>query len=107
LDVLARLGALQTDALAAQGADVRLGRRLRGLLSSVGLVDIESGVLGGTWGPGSDFGAATEWTVLREDLASTVPPADLDALEAFDHASWDRGQRVLFVPTFYAIGRVA
>jgi SAM-dependent methyltransferase len=106
-DVLARLGARQTDALAGQGADVRLGRKLRGLFSAAGLVDVEAGVLGGEWGPSSAPGASTEWATLRADLAPTVSAADLDALERFDLDSWERGERVLFVPTFFAIGRVS
>jgi SAM-dependent methyltransferase len=107
-DVLARLGERQTEALALQGADVRMGRRLRALFAAVDLEDVESGLLGGEWSSGSLPGEPSlEWETLRRDLELTVPAADLDALETFDRASWDRGERVLFVPTFYAIGRVA
>lgn len=44
-DVLARLGERQTEALALQGADVRLGRKLRALFAAVDLQDVEAGVL--------------------------------------------------------------
>jgi hypothetical protein len=30
----------------------------------------------------------------------------LKSLKALDKAAWERGERVLFVPTFYAFGRV-
>jgi hypothetical protein len=101
------LGDRQIEALAAQGADVRMGRKLRGLFSAVGLQDVEAGVLGGEWREGEVAGSALEWETLRRDLQAAVPAADLDALEAFDHMSWDRGERILFVPTFFSIGRVA
>jgi SAM-dependent methyltransferase len=106
-DVLARLGDRQTEALALQGADVRMGRKVRALFAAVGLEAVEAGVLGGEWLPGSAGAAASyEWETLRRDLGLTVPKSDLDALEAFDGEAWGRGERVLFVPTFYAIGRV-
>lgn len=106
-DVLARLGDRQTEALALQGADVRMGRKLRALFSAEGLEAVEAGILGAEWMPGAaDAGASLEWETLRRDLGLTVPKADLDALEAFDEAAWGRSERVLFVPTFYAIGRV-
>ena len=106
-DVLARLGERQTEALAMEGADVRMGRKLRALLAAVELEDVECGVLGGEWHSGARPGEPSfEWETLRHDLELTVPAADLDALEAFDRGSWDRGERVLFVPTFYAVGRV-
>lgn len=106
-DVLARLGDRQTEALALQGADVRMGRKLRALFAAVDLEEVESGLLGGEWHSGPPAGEPSfEWETLRRDLELSVPAADLDALEAFDRASWDRGERVLFVPTFYAMGRV-
>jgi hypothetical protein len=76
-------------------------------LAAVELEDVECGVLGGQWHTGAGAGESSlEWETLRRDLDLTVPAADLDALEAFDRGSWERGERVLFVPTFYAIGRV-
>jgi SAM-dependent methyltransferase len=106
-DVLARLGERQTEALALQGADVRMGRKVRALLAAVGLEEVEAGVVGGEWRAGAAVGEPSlEWETLRRDLELTVPSVDLDALEAFDRESWDRGERVLFVPTFFAIGRV-
>jgi hypothetical protein len=85
-----------------------MGRKLRGLLSAAGLEAIESGILGAEWSPSAAAeGTSLEWETLRSDLAQTVPAADLDALESFDHDSWARNERVLFVPTFFAIGRVS
>jgi SAM-dependent methyltransferase len=49
-DLLARLGDRQTEALAAQGADVRIGRKLRGLFAMSGLIDVTTGVWGSNSG---------------------------------------------------------
>ena len=105
--ILARLGERQTEALAAQGADVRMGRKLRALFSAAGLAEITAGVFGGEWNTDATPGpSAPEWETLRADLAGRVPAADLDALEDHDRDAWQRGERVLFVPTFFAAGRV-
>jgi hypothetical protein len=84
-----------------------LGRKLPGLFAAIGLDEITSGVLGAEWNAPIPSGEdALEWETLRRDLAHAVPAADLDALEEYDRDSWRRGERVLFVPTFFAIGRV-
>jgi ubiquinone/menaquinone biosynthesis C-methylase UbiE len=44
---LGRLGERQTEALATEGADVRMGRKLRSLFSAAGLGEVTAGVLGG------------------------------------------------------------
>jgi SAM-dependent methyltransferase len=106
-ELLARLGERQTGALAAQGADVRMGRKLRGLFAASGLADVTTGVLGGEWNATTSPGpSALEWETLRADLSASVPESDLNLLEAHDKQAWQRGERVLFVPTFYAAGRV-
>jgi SAM-dependent methyltransferase len=101
-DELARLGELQAEALQRQGADPRLGRRLPGLFRRAGLREVESGILGAQWsGPGQDD-PGLEWDVLRQDLG---PLPGLDDLEQIDRQARADGQRVLYVPTFYAFGR--
>lgn len=101
------LGQWQAEALHRQGADPELGRKLAGLFASAGLEAVRSGILGAQWsGPpdGSDW--ELEWEVLRRDLSDQVPEKTLDRLQALDRIAWDRGERVLYVPTFYAAGRV-
>jgi hypothetical protein len=46
-----------------------------------------------------------EWQVLEADLEDTLAPARLADLRRIDAAAWEKGDRVLFVPTFYAWGR--
>jgi ubiquinone/menaquinone biosynthesis C-methylase UbiE len=106
-EALAQLGTWQSQALQAQGADPRMGRRLAGLFIQAGLVAVESGVLGAQWSQApaaEDMGM--EWQVMRNDLSESVSPEELDALERLDRQAIQAGERVLFVPTFYAWGRV-
>jgi len=108
---LAILGEWQSQALTRAGANPQIGRRLSALLSRAGLVEIESGVLGGQWtGAPADSDWQMEWQVLRADLEQLpgVLPrreADIAALQEIDRRAWQSGERVLYVPTFYAWGR--
>jgi len=104
---LAILGAGQRAALRRQGAQPELGRRLKALFLEAGLELVEAGILGAQWQfqpEPEEF--ASEWAVLRADLQRTLPEAELEWLQELDAAAWGRGERVLFVPTFYAWGRV-
>jgi SAM-dependent methyltransferase len=102
---LAEVGALQTRALAAQGADVHHGRRLGSLFSRAGLDHIQLGLLGGEWKM-TDAPDGLEWEMLRSDLDGALPPSELDRYQDLDRKARSRGERVLFVPTFFALGRV-
>uniref|UniRef100_A0A7C4KJF4 Class I SAM-dependent methyltransferase n=1 Tax=Anaerolinea thermolimosa TaxID=229919 RepID=A0A7C4KJF4_9CHLR len=104
---LAELGQWQTRALREQGADPLMGRKLRALFSGAGLRAIQSGVLGGHWQDspaGEDLDL--EWSVLRSDLQYRVDDRRLNFWEEQDRQAWKEGTRVLFVPTFYAVGMV-
>jgi ubiquinone/menaquinone biosynthesis C-methylase UbiE len=105
---LAQLGELQEEALRRQGADTRLGRSLKALFQQAGLSEIETGILGGQWrGLPPEEERAQEWAVLEADLDGLLPPGELARLRRLDEAAWQAGERVLFVPTFYAAGRKA
>jgi SAM-dependent methyltransferase len=104
---LAELGEHQEEALRAQCADTRMGRRLRALLHQIGLKDVQAGVLGGEW---ADADATTdaqrdlEWRTLAGDLFGRVSTEKLRSLGIeFTRAQGD-GSCVLFVPTFYGWG---
>lgn len=103
---LARMGALQAEALTRQGASTNMGRRLGEILGQAGLQVLETGLLGGQWtSPPSPDEWQNEWTVLRADLQGMLSAAELDRLQEIDRQAWQEGSRVLFVPTFYAWGR--
>jgi SAM-dependent methyltransferase len=105
---LIELGRQQEEALRRQGAETRLGRRLVSLFHQAGLQDVEIGVLGGQWrGAPSQVEWQVEWAVLQNDLEAFMPCGELDRWRAIDAQAWKRGERVLFVPTFYAWGRKA
>jgi SAM-dependent methyltransferase len=102
------LGALQEQALRSRGAEPRLGRRLRQLLHQAGLMQIQTGVLGGEWAGvgagGSPADRDLEWHTLTGDVKEMLSRGDLARLEAeFLRATQD-GSRLLFVPTFYGWG---
>lgn len=104
---LAELGRLQGEALKKQGADPLMGRKLAGLFASAGLQQVVTGVMGGEWGFRSlDDGWEQEWAALESDLAGEIEPEKLGELRRIDAAAWAHGERILFVPTFYAIGFV-
>jgi hypothetical protein len=107
-EALIPLGVLQEAALSRQGAQTRLGRRLAALFHDAGLAEIETGVLGGQWREApSPQEQAQEWAVLKADLAGDLPTLELARLRQLDQQAWARGERVLFVPTFYAMGRLS
>ena len=103
---LVPLGQLQARALRQQGADPDLGRRLGEIFVGAEL-QATVGVMAGRWDlpatPGSGFEA--EWAMRERDLADLVSPQELHRLRSVDRHALTTGQRMLFVPTFYAIGR--
>jgi ubiquinone/menaquinone biosynthesis C-methylase UbiE len=104
---LATLGAKQRQALSRQGADPLSGRQLPALFDSRDFQGVVSGVLEGQWGQAlSPQERALEWKTLADDLDSAVDGEELKALRELDQAAWERGERILFVPTFYAWGKV-
>lgn len=104
---LVELGRLQGQALQALGADPLAGRKLGAWFTRAGLADVQVGVMGGQWSaPPSEIEWHSEWTVLQADLAGQISTERLAELRALDSAAWAHGERILFVPTFYAWGRV-
>jgi ubiquinone/menaquinone biosynthesis C-methylase UbiE len=104
---LADLGQLQRESLREQGADPLLGRKLRALFHQTSLVDIQAGVLGGEWkGPIAEDSFHSEWETLEKDLENLLSNEALSSLRALDMKATQKGARVLYVPTFYAAGRV-
>lgn len=106
-DVLAQVGQLQEQALHEQGADPRLGRRLGALFAHTQLENITVGVLGGQWrlGSGPDDDWRQEWQVLAADLGERLDLDEIERLQQIDANARRAGERLLFVPTFYAFGR--
>jgi len=104
---LDQIGKLQTQSLQAQGADPFMGRKLAGLFKKAGMQNIQTGVLGAQWtGSPAQEEIDIEWSVLESDLKGKIPSGSdpMKDLKALDKTAYEKGERVLFVPTFYAIG---
>ncbi len=102
---LKSIGKLQVESLKMQGVDVQMGRKIPGLLSQSGFHNIQYGISGFESYSGSlpDWWES-EWEVIRNDLESMIFQDRLNHLQSFDKKCWNAGTRILFVPTFYAIG---
>lgn len=101
------LGRLQTQALAGQGVCTNAGRKLASWFSQAGLQDVQIGVSGfQTHTAALPAWFDSEWQVLQQDLAASVAPDEMLRLKELDRQAWQTGQRVLWIPTFYAIGTV-
>jgi len=101
------LGRWQSEALRREGADPQLGRKLRGLFSLPGVRSAELGVIPGLWDLATlhaEFDA--EWSLWERSLQGIVPPDDLARVKAADRAAIDAGERLVFMPVFYALVRV-
>lgn len=106
-DSLEEVGRMQMHALRAQGADPRIGRSLGSLLRRAGLANVQTGLPGGHWSASVDADAlGLEWQGLRADLTDRLPVEDMQHLQDMDAAARSQGERILFVPTFYAWGNV-
>jgi SAM-dependent methyltransferase len=115
-EALAPLGRWQTESLRRQGADPGLGGRLADLFRQAGIQPIETGTLRGS--PGSSTGRGggerppspeernLEWAVLEADLNGSVPAQEVLRMKVLDEQAWERGERVLHVPTVFAWGKV-
>ncbi len=105
---LGQLGAWQTESLREQGADPLMGRKLAGMFQGAGLESVETGALGGQWAGPPDWEAwESEWAVLEADLSKK--PSFLEKpgfYKSLDRSAYVKGERVLFIPTFYAWGLV-
>ena len=103
---LAPLGRLQAEALRRQGADPSFGARLADTFIRAGIELIEAGTLQKSEGESARREREIEWAVLEADLAGLVPGAELNKLKRLDEKAWADGERVLYVPTYFAWGRV-
>lgn len=104
------IGRWQRDSLISQGADPFLGRKLASLFHDERVSLIEYGVLGGKWKPEFDkTNWEIEWKLIAHDLEFLTEKSVFDSLAVIkkrDFEAYLRGERVLFVPTFYAWGKV-
>jgi SAM-dependent methyltransferase len=95
----------QAEALRREGADPFIGRKLRALFTQVGL-STNVGVIPSLWDDEAlraEFEA--EWALMERTLAGTVREDELQRYKQVDWQAIEDGQRLIFVPIFYAVGR--
>ncbi len=104
---LSPLGCWQVKSLHRQGADPSLGGRLAELFVKAGIQINETGTLN-QQGERSHTPREREleWAVLEADLKGLVPASEIQRLKQIDEQAWLRGNRVLYVPTYFASGVV-
>lgn len=101
------LGPWQCEALRREGADPCLGRRLHSLFALPAVRQVQVGLIPGLWGIDAlraEFLA--EWVLWEQSLRAVVPPDQLAQAKAADWAAIEAGDRLAFVPLFYAFVRV-
>lgn len=105
---LSQIGSWQIKSLQAQGANPYIGRSLKSLCKQSHLANIEIGILGGQWRDEDKLEEINlEWQVIKSDLDQIgITDLESDPFMALDMSSRASSQRVLYVPTFYALGQV-
>jgi SAM-dependent methyltransferase len=103
---LVPLGKWQTEALRRQGADPGLGARLAKLFFEAGIHIIETGTIESKDSEPSLEDWKLEWDVIVSDLHGWVPQEEIQRMKDLDRQARGRGTRVLYVPTYFAWGRV-
>lgn len=103
---LETMGRWQQDALRNQGADPLMGRKLASFFNQAGLDNVEWGVLGGQWQNNfNELDWEMEWSILQSDLESMGIKQNLTNIQSLDLSAFQKGERILYVPTFYSWGR--
>ena len=103
---LAPLGKWQAEALRRQGADPAFGARLADTFARAGIEVVETGTIQRSESDASRGERENEWAVIEADLAASIPGEDIRKMKLLDEEAWERGERVLFVPTYFVWGRV-
>ncbi len=106
-DELVPLGRWQAESLRRQGADPGLGARLAELFRQAGIRPVETGILSKSGErPPAPVERDLEWAVLEADLAGSVPAQEIQRMKLLDERAWESGERVLYVPTYFAWGQI-
>ncbi len=102
---LKELGKWQSEALRVQGANPNFGGELAELCYGMGIKIIETGTMLKSMREASADERANEWDMIEADLAESVPVKEIQKIKKIDQFAWERGERILYVPTHYLWGR--
>ncbi len=95
----------QAEALRREGADPFIGRKLPALFAQMEL-SADVGVIPSLWDDEAlraEFQA--EWALMERTLAERVSEDELRYYRQVDWQAIEDGQRLIFMPIFYAVGR--
>jgi len=101
------LRAWQMEVLRRERADPCLGRKLRLLFALPAVRQVEVGLIPGLWDPATlraEFEA--EWALWSRSLEGMVSAEEVARVKAREWEAIEAGQRLAFVPIFYALVRV-
>lgn len=99
------LGPLMEESLCCEGAQPRIGRRLKALCAGAGL-EVETGVVPSMWDDRQlreEFDA--EWAFIFKTLDNVADERQLLAYKARAWRALEEGKRLIFMPIFWALGR--
>jgi ubiquinone/menaquinone biosynthesis C-methylase UbiE len=100
------LGKWQTESLKRQGADPGFGAYLAESFFQAGIEIIETDAIQSVGNEASANEREKEWDVLEADLAGMASSEEIQKMKLLDEQAWERGERVLYVPTYFAWGQV-
>ncbi len=99
------LGPLMEESLRCEGAHPRIGRRLKALFALAGL-EVQTGVIPSIWDDNQlreEFN--DEWNFIFSTLADVADEAELREYEERARRALEAGERLIFMPMFWALGR--
>ncbi len=104
---LRRVGQWQNEALRRQSAKIGFGARLAETFHRAGIELLETGAIqrSGPEAP-EKTEQALEWAVLESDLRVVLPTEEILKIKALEEQAWAEGKRVIYVPTYFAWGKV-
>lgn len=105
-DTLKILGEWQKESLKRQGADPGFGSHLAETFFQAGIKILETGTIQSVGNEASADEREMEWAVFEADLAGFVPGEEIQRMKFLDTQAWERGERVLHVPTYFVWGQV-
>ena len=105
-EIFQKIGEVQNRSLEFQGVDLSIGRRMGAMFRSLGLKDVNVGLLAGEWKEPSPQVFDAEWDIIAYDLGGLAPVDEILAFKAQARETWLSGQACVFIPTFYAYGMV-
>jgi ubiquinone/menaquinone biosynthesis C-methylase UbiE len=105
---LEEIGRLQNLSLINQGADIAAGRKLAQLFNANGLSNVLVGIYGNEFKVENALEAHNfEWNYLKDDLSIWLDAEQISNLIELDRQARINYQRILYIPTFWAIGWVS